>query len=375
MAGTLDGFRRFLLEFEPSGEPVLTATLDLRQAAAGGPPPARTVAKEALAAAIAEFAGEDERRAEPFRAERERLEAAIDAALADGALGLVYVAVPGEGVRDELQLPLPLRNDVRIAPVPWLWELERYRFLLDRPVTVATVDLHTLHVFRLRHGQIEASGGVDWSQHPLMKRHGRAATEGRGSIGSAAGGWHSKNKLEAIVEAHRAMFSKEAGRELANYLGGDTVLIVAGADEARSELLQTLEPAVRSRAVELPGNPTHHEPDARQLRELAAEHAAALAQREAAAALAEWRESGRFVAGPEAVAQAIAEGRLAGLLLHDDGAGHWGTAADARRVPPLGDADRLHELLRGALRTGADVRFASDPSLVEEGCAAGVLRW
>jgi len=375
MTGTFDRFRRFLLEFDLESGPALTVTLDLRQAAAGGPPAARTVAKEALAAAVAEFAGDDERRAEAFRAEREHLEASIDAAIADGSLGLVYVAVPGANVRDELQLPLPLRNDARIAPIPWLWELERYRFLLERPVTVAIVDMHTLHVARLRHGDVEASGVVDWSEHPLMKRHGRTATEGRGAVGSAAGGWHSKNKVEAVVEAHRAMFSKEAGRELAAFLDADTVLIVAGVEEARAQLLQTLDPDVRARAIELPGNPTHHDIDARHLRELAAEHAAELAQREAAAALASWRESGRFVAGPAAVAEAVAEGRLAALVLHEDGAGHWGTAADARRVPPLGDPERLHDLLRGALRTSAEVRFCADPSLVEEGCAAGLLRW
>lgn len=375
MAGSLDGFRQFFLSWEPSESRVLTATLDLRQAPTGGTPASRTVAKEALAAAVADVEAEDPRLAEAFRSEREALETAIEEATTAGALGLVCVAVPGEGVRDEIQLPLPPRNDVRIAPLPWLWELERYRFLLDRPVVIASVDLHTLHVARLRHGEIEASGGVDWEQHPLMKRHGRAATEGRGATGAAAGGWHSKNKLEAVVEAHRAMFSKEAARELDGFLTNDAVLILAGVDEARAQILQQLESTSRLRVVELPGKPSHHELDTRQLHELAAEHILSAVQAEASAALVEWRGSGRYVAGPEAVERALAEGRLASLVLHDDAVGHWGTAIDARHVPPLGDAPRVHKLLRGALRTGATVSFVAEPSLVEEGCVAGLLRW
>lgn len=375
MAATLDGLRQFFLSWEPGESLVLTATLDLKQAPAGGIPASRTVAKEALATAVAELEAEDSRLAEVFRSERDALEAAIEEATAAGALGLVYVAVPGQGVRDEVQLPLPPRNDVRIAPEPWLWELERYRFLLDRPVVIATVDLHTLHVTRLRHGEVEAMGGVDWEQHPLMKRHGRAATEGRGATGAAAGGWHSKNKLEAVIEAHRVMFSKEAARELDGLLTHDAVLIVAGVDEARAQILQQLESTARLRVVELPGKPSHHEFDARQLHELAAEHVLPVVQAEASAALNEWRGSGRFVAGPEAVEHALTEGRLASVAFHEDGVGHWGTAADARQVPPLGDARRLHELLRGALRTGATVRFVAEPALVEEGCVAGLLRW
>lgn len=375
MARSIEDFRRFLLSVEPGGSPVLTATFDLRQAVAGGPPSARTVAKEALAAAILEAGLEQERSAELFRSERELVERAIDEALAAGALGLVYVAVPREGVRDELQLPLPVRHDLRIDAVPWVWELERYRYLLHRPVVVAAVDLHTLEVSRLRYGDIEAAGGVDWAQHPLMKRHGRAATEGRGSLGSAAGGWHSKHKLEAVVEAHRAMFSKEAARELARFLEEGAILVIAGAEEARAQVLDALESGVRERVVELPAGSSHQRPDARQLRELAAEVVMPVAEREAREALARWREGGRFVDGLAALETVVEEGRLAALVLHEDGVGHWGTASDARRVAPVGDAAHLHRLLRGALATSAEVRFCSDPSLVDVGGAAGVLRW
>jgi len=374
MSETLQAFRRLLRSIEAEDGPVLTVSLDLRQGPPGAPPPARTVAKEAFSLTLSASEPATKQAAEAFEGERELLERAVEEAIASGALGLLYVSLPLQGTRDELHLPLPVRNDVRIGPRPWLWELERYRYFFHRPVTIAIVDLHTVEVTRIRYGDVQATGGVDWSEHPLMKRHGRAATEGRGAVGAAAGGWHSKNKIEEVVDAHRAMFSKEAAREVEKFLDGAT-FVVAGPDEARAQLLGELPEEVRARAIQLPGNESHRPRERRELLLLAARVAEEHSRREARAALERWRGSGKFLSGPEALRTALEEGRVDSILFHENGVGHWGTADDARHVPPLGDEALLEELLGRALDTSASVLFGDLEELVEEGCAAALLRW
>jgi len=374
MSETLHAFSRLLRSIEVQDGPVVTASLDLRQGPPGAPPTARTVAKEAMSAALAAFEGSTKEVGDALQAEREVLERSVEEAISSGALGLLYVSLPLQGIRDELHLPLPVRNDVRIGVRPWLWEMERYRYFFHRPVTIAIVDLHTVEVTRIRYGDVQATGGVDWSEHPLMKRHGRAATEGRGAVGAAAGGWHSKNKIEEVVDAHRAMFSKEAAREVERFLDGAT-FVVAGPEEARAQLLGELPEEVRARAIQLPGNESHRPREHRELLLLAARVSEEHARREARVAFERWRGSGKFLSGPEALRTAFEEGRVDSVLFHENGVGHWGTAEDARYVPPLGDESLLEELLGRALDTSAAVLFGDLQELVDEGCAVALLRW
>lgn len=373
----IDSFRDELMEVDGL-TPLVTAYVDLSQSKDGTGPAGDLVARRALAVAEEAYGATLARDRKSLDEDREALRASVDESRADGALGLVYVACAAEGFRRELTTPQPFRNDVRIGARPWMFELERYRYLMNQRVTLAVADMHTIDMVRIGYGEVEESEQLDYDEHWLTKRGGRSDIQGRGGpreIGLMAG--HSKNKVQEAVEAHRAMFARDAASHLARFAQEGDLLIIAGADEARSQLLGELPEELAGKAILRPA--THKEPDDRELvamaTELVVEHRQDMANR----AAEEWSSGARgelAVRGIGDIQRALNEGKLGELVIHQDGAGHWGDAIDARRHEPERDDAIYEEILRTAIGTSVDIRFGTDGRLLEEAeGVAGLLRW
>jgi hypothetical protein len=63
---------------------------------------------------------------------------------ADGSLGPMYVGAVGAGFLRLLETPDPLRNSIHAGPRPWIFELDRTRYLAGRSVCLVTFDHSTL---------------------------------------------------------------------------------------------------------------------------------------------------------------------------------------------------------------------------------------
>lgn len=373
----IDEFRDELLEVD-NLQPLVTAYVDLSQSNDGTGPAGDLVARRALAVAEEAYGATLARDRKSLDEDREALRASVDESRAEGALGLLYVGCAAEGFRRELATPQPFRSDVRIGSRPWLFELERYRYLLQQRVTLALADLHTIDMVRIGYGEVEESEELDYDEHWVSKRGGRSDIQGRGGpreIGLMAG--HSKNKVQEAVEAHRAMFARDAASHLARFAQGGDLVIIAGADEARSQLLMELPSELADRAILRPA--THKAPDDRELVATAARVVVAHQHELANRAAEEWRSGARgelAVRGTREIERALNEGKLGELVIHEDVAAHWGDAIDARRHEPERDDAVYEEILRAAIGTSVEIRFGTDERLVEqdEG-VAGLLRW
>jgi len=373
----IDTFRDELLTIDEL-RPLVTAYVDLSQSKDGTGPAGDLVARRAFAVAEEAYGATLARDRKSLGEDREALRASVGEARADGALGLVYVGCAADGFRHELATPQAFRNDVRIGSRPWLFELERHCYLLQQRVTLAVADVHTIDMVRIGYGEVEESEELDYDQHSLARRAGRNAIQGRGGppeIGLMAG--HSKNKVQEVMEAHRAMFARDAGGHLARFAQEGDLLIIAGADEARSQLLAALPAGLAEKAILRPA--THKAAEDHEFVAVATrmvvEHQHELANR----AAEEWRSgavSDRAVRGIREIKRALGEGKLGEMVVHEDVAGHWGDSIDARRHEPPRDDAVYEEILRAAIKTSVEIRFGTDGRLLEEDeGVAGLLRW
>ncbi len=376
MTDPIDDFVAVAVAGVESDTPNVTAYFDLTNSPGGGVPPALSVAKSAFSEAREALGATRRREVRALEAEWDGLEAALNDAVAQGALGLAYIGDGKGEMGAELTTQVPFRNDLHVGPTPWMFELERYRYLYAPEVTIALTNIHSVDAYRIEFGGVAERLEETTDQRALSKRSGRTRVEGHAGPGRAAGG-HAKNKVEQTVEAHRDMFGKDAAAKLEELAGGSGILVVAGVDEARSQLLGHLPDRLREVAIQLSAALTGTEE--RQIVAMAA-GAAAQSQAQAANSLFE-RVTGGAVGdlaarGRTSVSRALDQGQLAELLIHDDVVSHWGTADDARRRDGLGDDPFYEGLLRSAADTSAVIRFASDPRLLadHEG-VAGLLRW
>jgi hypothetical protein len=373
----IDAFRDELLAIDGMA-PLVTAYVDLSQSKDGTGPAGDLVARRAFVVAEEAYGATLARDRKSLDEDREALRASVDEARAEGAMGLVYVGCAAEGLRRELATPQPFRNDVRLGSRPWLFEMERYRYLLEQRVTLALADLHTIDMVRIGYGEVEASDELDYDQHGIARRAGRNDIQGRGGprgIGLAAG--HSKNKVQESMEAHRAMFARDAAGHLAQFAEEGDLLIVAGAEEPRAQLLQELPKSLAEKAILRPA--THLSPDDREMVTTAAHMVVEHQHEQANRAAEEWL-SGAFgergVGGIAAMQLALGEGKLGEMVIHENVAGHWGDAGDARRHEPLRDDMIFEDILRAAINTSVIVRFGTDDRLLDEHeGVVGLLRW
>ena len=357
--------------------PVLTAYLDLTPAPDTGHPTAPAVFKKALAEAMASLDLRHGPAADSLAADAAAVEEAIASAVAEGAHGLAIVSSNDAGFRYELTSVHPFRNDVRVGSRPWMFELERHGFELDQPATVASVDHHSIHLVRIIHGEVAGQRHTEGDPHATSKRRGRTAVEGRGAAGRTFGGGHSKNRLERAVEEKRATAAREAAAELVSLAGANDIVIVAGIDSARAELLAHLPAAVVQRVLERPAAaPGEVERTAAEVAaDLATSTQLDLGDRFASEILG-GAHGENHVSGVATVVRALAIGRAATVVLHEDAVAHWGSAIDSRRHNGTADEGRFELMVRQADATGAEVLFSRLPELLEqhEGAVA-TTRW
>lgn len=378
MEDTIRQFLDALTTTENREAPVVTVYLDLSAGPEVAPGPAETVARRGIMTDI------DARRATSRQASRsletdlERVQAAIADARAQGDRGLAYLGCAASDIQHVLTTPLPFRNDVRVAERGWAFELGRYQYLYGRPIVVVTADMQTVDMVRIQFGSEADAASVSRDPHYMTKRKGRNDVQGRGGTPEAGfGGGHSKNKVESIVEAKRAMFAKEAATELTQFVGPDDLLFIAGVDEARAQLLNALGAELAARAQLLPAGAGAE--NGREMAAFALEHGPE-AQRAETQVIVERALSGAsgglWVSGIEAIGNAFKEGRVAELIVHEDAVDHWGTSDDARLYESVMDDDAIEGLVEQAVATGADVRFGLDKVLLDEheGVLA-TLRW
>lgn len=371
-------FLEALTQTSNANLPVVTAYLDLSAGPESGPGPAETVVRRGIMTDADARQATSREASRSLDADIEGVQAAVLEARREGAMGLAYLGCAGAGVQHVLSAPLPFRNDIRVADQGWVFELERYRYLFERPISLVTSDTHTADMVRIRFGSREAESSVDRDPHFLTKRKGRTNVQGRGGTAEAGfGGGHSKNRVEQIVEEKRAMFAREAASEVARFVGAEDLFFVEGVEEARAQLLNALPPELASRARLLPAGPANR--DNRALAQFALAHSPD-AQREETTRIVQQALSGglgeAWASGFEAVRRAFDEGRVAELIVHEDSVGHWGTTDDARQYESPLDDDLIEQLIEAAEETSAGLRFGLDAVLLtaHEGILA-TLRW
>jgi hypothetical protein len=378
MEDTIRTFLDALIRTSNAELPVVTAYLDLSAGSETAPGPAETVVRRGIMTDIDAREATTRDALRSLESDLEGVQAAVLEARREGVRGLAYLGCAGAGVQHVLSTPLPFRNDVRVGTRGWVFELERYSYLFERPISLVTTDMQTADMVRIRFGSREAERSVAHDPHFLTKRKGRSDVQGRGGTPEAGfGGGHSKNRVEQIVEAKRAMFAKEAASEVTAFAGADDLFFVAGVDEARAQLLNALPPELAARARLLPAAPA--ERSDRELAEFALQHGPA-AQREETSMLIERALSGgsggRWISGAEAISRAFDDGRVGELIVHEDSVDHWGSADDARFYESTLDDNVIERLIEEAERTSASLRFGLDPVLLaeHEGVLA-TLRW
>lgn len=375
---TLTTIREQLLALTAAGQPILTVSLDLEPGRDGIPAAHRVLAQAWRHVEEQTPVAHDMRRS--FEEDRAAVTAAIDGAIAAGARGYFYVGCAAERVRFELETPQPFRNSATLLRVPWLFELERYEYLSHRPVSLVMATVGEMHALRVQYGEVVERADVEHDATDIAGGHGRTALQG----GVAAGpggeyqGGHAKSRIEKSILAHRAQVAADEAARLGDFIGGDDVVLVAGADEPRAELMRHLAAAIADHAILLPHvAPTSSEQElADQAMALARDAQLAAADREVDAWLAGDHRD-RAVSGIGALREASDRGQLGRLIMHEQAVTHFGTADDTRmHAGAAGDDEAINDLLHSALTHGVECAFTRNDVLLEryEG-AIGVNRW
>ncbi|MFN0093668.1 MAG: hypothetical protein ACKVVT_02685 [Dehalococcoidia bacterium] len=356
-------FTRQLRSWDGPGR-VVSVALDLR-GRGDVAPPWQTVLTEGLAAGG--FPPNDD-------ALRTQIEGAVRAAVDEGAKGFFAASDPEGRYWAEVASPVPPRNDIRVGDAPWLFEVERLRYLLAQPVVVATVDLHSAHVVRVAGAGTAGESDVTGDAHATRATAGRNNVEGRSGGGAHAGG-HSRNRTAHAIEEHRLAAGREAANAVTEIMKAGDILVVAGIPEARALLLSHLPANVASRAITRAA--LGPEAEAHAALNLAIDLSTAHQLDEGDAfGRSLLGSSGTVARGLEGVASAATRMQIAEIVLHEDAASCWGTAEDVRQRAGLGHDDALNKALRAAVSGGASTRFCRLAALAGEhqGIAA-TLRW
>jgi hypothetical protein len=382
-----------LVRVDTGGPPLLTVSLDLTPGS-DGIPSARQVLKQMWRTVEGRFEGLERDAKRSYERDQSAVEEAWEPALQAGARGLFYAGCSAMGFRAMLETPYPLRHSAYLSTTPWLFEFARYRYVAHRPIVLAMTDWKQLRALRIQYGEVREEIETEQWDGAVTGPHQRTDTQGVGSPGaglggatagrasraSAAdtgGGWHAKTRIEKSVLEHKEIYAREEAARLADLLGDDDILVIAGPEEPRSELRRQLAERLQDRLIEGPEVPPNmaEREIVDDAMELAAELQFGFAERE----VARWREGNlkeRAVAGLEEASGAVERGQLGTLILHEDAVTHFGNAGDGRERPGRLDSRETGELLRGALGGSVTVLFTREPWMLEEhGGVLGILRW
>ncbi|MEX2230058.1 MAG: hypothetical protein WEB13_10525 [Dehalococcoidia bacterium] len=361
-----------------AGLPTLTVSLDLEPGADGIPAAQRVLTQAWRHAEEQTPVAHDMKRS--YEEDQAAVLAAIDEAIAAGSRGYFYVGCAAADLRFELETPQPLRNAATLLQVPWLFELVRYDYLSRRPVSLVITTVDQMHALRVHYGEVVERTDADHDPTAVGSTRGR--TNRQSAVAAAAGtglsGGHAWGRIEKSVLAHRAQFAADEAARLAELIGDEDIVLIAGGEEPRAALLAQLPARIAEHAVLLPQpSPTQSEQElADEAMALAREAQMAAADREVDAWLAGDHRD-RAVSGIGALREASDRGQLSRLILHEQAVTHFGTADDARmHAGAAGDDEAINDLLRSALTHGVGCAFTRNDVLLEryEG-AIGVNRW
>lgn len=351
--------------------PYFSLSMDLRPNA-DGRSPAQTILRAAWAD-VGEGTNDIDRM---FGGTVEQVRDILENAVREGTEGIFLVASAKAPTQPQmLDVPVPGRNDLRVSERPWLVELERLGYFTKRPVVSVFVNREGVHVMRVALGEIETMAESERSAHALRKVHGRTHAENIVGGPGDFGGGHAWNKVENIVEEHRAAAAREGAALVAGAVQEHDILVIGGPEEPRYELIHELPDRLRNHVEE-------HEGDFGTERERL-EWSSELAHRtqiRAADQVAEEVVSGArgelIARGREYVEFMLDKGRVGQLIIHQDAVSHWGHARDARRIEAPWDDAWYGEAIWKAHETSADVLFCEHPRVIEEheGVVA-TLRW
>lgn len=385
----IDALIEALSDLEVPEAPLLTVSLDL-EPGPDGIPSAGQVMKQGWRNIEERYpdglADRDALRS--YEADQAAVEQLHEEAIGRGAAGLFYAGCAARGIRRVLETPYPLRHHLALGHRPWLFELLRYRYLVHRPVTLVLADLGGIQAMRIQYGEVDEEIDIERWEGAATGPHGRTDTQGVGSPGrdaqggapDTAGGWHGKTRIEKSILAHREAFAREDAARVAELAGEEDLLVVAGADETRADLLHQLPERLRGRTVEA----AHIDPrrSERELADMATEAAVSRQYAQASAAYRRWASGDlgeRAIAGVEAVMKAVERGQLGTLIMAEAAVPHLGTAVDAREHEGTLTEDAVAAVVRGALSVSAECLVLRRDNNGDDGGApedvAGILRW
>jgi hypothetical protein len=394
----IEELQRQLVRVDTGGAPLLTISLDLTPGT-DGIPSARQVLKQMWRTVESRFGNGDLKHEglRSYERDQQAVEEMWEPALQGGARGLFYFGCARTGFRATLETPYPPRHSAYLSTSPWMFEFARYRYLASKPIVVASVDWRELHARRIQYGEVHEE--VEFQHYEeAVSQGGRYDTSGIGATGGdvqggppggggspiagrsgadTAGGWHAKTRIEKSVMEHKEITAREDAGRLAELVGNDDILMLAGPEEPREELRRQLPERLQDQVLEAPeiqaNTAEHIVVDAAM--HLAADLQFIWAERE----VERWREGNlkeRAIAGLDDARKAVERGQLGTLILHEDLATHFGSSRDGREHQGYTDSRAVSDLLRAALAGSVQVLFTSDPAVLpEQGGALGMLRW
>jgi hypothetical protein len=376
-AAELDVFVGRLRELEERSEgPIMTSSLDLRPDGSGSPVVSR-IARAALREADPGSAGGD------LELLSEALVEAATSAASAGHRG-IFLGGPMDDIAQVVHaVEVPPRNRIVIGPLASSFEMERYRSLVRVPVAAVWADRSGMRWARTGGEAASRHGRLDVDDHYMRGALGRTGQHDRGGAAGMPSGGHSKTRVEDSAEEERERYARRAAEELDRDLAGIDVLVLSGPPEFAARLRAHLPGPLIDRIDQdhtWDGGPEHDGPLDEDALMGVALRRSVRAQYQRAADLARDVGSGAFgdrgTIGHKGVEAAVAEGRLAELVLHEDAAGHFGDAADARKHDPVEDAERLETLLLTARGQGAVCWFTDlHPPEFDPAQVVGTLRW
>lgn len=367
----LERYEALLVELESDQDdgPIVSGSFDLRPDDTGSPTILhllRQAVREALPADATD-------------GHLERIEAqladSLGAAASGGTVGAFVAGTFASPALIVAPVRLPPRNRLDIGDVATRFELERSHALVRTSVAIAWAQRgRLLWALTQRHGD-PRSGALEADVHYMEDSVGRTGQHGRGGSVDRPAGGHGKTRVERSAEEERDRFARDAAEIIEQELSSADIILLAGAPEFSARLSSQLSAPVRDRfeAVDL----GEDSPTTDLLVETAVERGVR-AQYERAAGLAADITSGAAgdlaIVGAEAILTAAQHGRLDQLVLHEDAAGHYGDALDARAQAGLADADVAERLLRANREQSGTAWFRRDdaPPPAE---ALGLLRW
>ena len=289
-----------------------------------------------------------------FDRDAARIQKFFDSEVPSGVRGAaIFACAAANGFFEAFQLAAPFdEHRLFVGPVPHLYPLAR---LTDQYPAYAAllVDTNSARLFVFRLGRRDA--------------HEQVA--GVKTRRTAVGGW-SQARYQRHCENFHLHHMKEVVAVLDRVVRAEAIsmVVVAADDTARPFLMEQLPKHLADKVVDvlrLPINAPEHTVLAETLEAMRERDADTDAER-VSAMIDAWAKGGLAVVGPQATLEALALGEVEELLI--------ATRPDRIQSTPVLEPDRLAgELVAGAQKNAARVRFIEDSQMLEEVGGVGAM--